>query len=96
MLRCLEQAHRPTSTYHINRNTNLGTTGQTLTPLVLVPDAHRLCLMNLMLHGIEDGVECGDTLSPDGASLPKADLILTNPPFGTKKGGGRYQELTAF
>src|SRR3984893_9050668 len=57
--------------------------------LELVPDAHRLCLMNLMLHGIEDGVECGDTLSPDGAGLPKADLILTNPPFGTKKGGGR-------
>ena len=57
--------------------------------LELVPDAHRLCLMNLMLHGIEEGVELGDTLSPDGASLPKADLILTNPPFGTKKGGGR-------
>lgn len=57
--------------------------------LELVPDAHRLCLMNLMLHGIEDGVDCGDTLSPDGAGLPKADLILTNPPFGTKKGGGR-------
>lgn len=57
--------------------------------LELVPDAHRLCLMNLMLHGIEDGVECGDTLSPDGTGLPKADLILTNPPFGTKKGGGR-------
>jgi type I restriction enzyme M protein len=57
--------------------------------LELVPDAHRLCLMNLKLHGIEDGVECGDTLSPDGAGLPKADLILTNPPFGTKKGGGR-------
>jgi len=45
--------------------------------------------MNLMLHGIEEGVESGDTLSPDGAGLPKADLILTNPPFGTKKGGGR-------
>jgi type I restriction enzyme M protein len=35
------------------------------------------------------GVESGDTLSPDGEALPKADLILTNPPFGTKKGGGR-------
>lgn len=57
--------------------------------LELVPDAHRLCLMNLMLHGIEERVESGDTLSPDGAGLPKADLILTNPPFGTKKGGGR-------
>jgi type I restriction enzyme M protein len=55
----------------------------------LVPDAHRLCLMNLMLHGIEEGIESGDTLSPDGEAIPKAELILTNPPFGTKKGGGR-------
>jgi type I restriction enzyme M protein len=55
----------------------------------LVPDAHRLCLMNLMLHDIAGGIELGDTLSPDGERLGKADLILTNPPFGTKKGGGR-------
>src|SRR5262245_18992948 len=55
----------------------------------LVPDTHRLCLMNLLLHGIEGGVELADTLSPDGERLPKADLVLTNPPFGTKKGGGR-------
>ena len=55
----------------------------------LVPDTHRLCLMNLMLHGIESMVESGDTLSPDGERLGKADVILTNPPFGTKKGGGR-------
>ena len=45
--------------------------------------------MNLMLHGIESQVENGDSLSPDGERLGKADLILTNPPFGTKKGGGR-------
>lgn len=57
--------------------------------LELVPDTHRLCLMNLMLHGIESGVGCGDSLSPDGEVLGKADVILTNPPFGTKKGGGR-------
>jgi type I restriction enzyme M protein len=55
----------------------------------LVPDTHRLCLMNLLLHGIEGGVELADTLSPDGERLPEADLVLTNPPFGTKKGGGR-------
>ena len=57
--------------------------------LELVPDTHRLCLMNLMLHGIESPVENGDTLSPDGERLGKADVILSNPPFGTKKGGGR-------
>lgn len=55
----------------------------------LVPDTHRLCMMNLLLHGIEGGVELADALSPDGERLPKADLVLTNPPFGTKKGGGR-------
>lgn len=55
----------------------------------LVPDTHRLCMMNLLLHGVEGGVELADTLSPDGERLSGADLILTNPPFGTKKGGGR-------
>ncbi len=55
----------------------------------LVPDTHRLCMMNLLLHGIEGGVDNIDTLSPDGEGLAKADLVLTNPPFGTKKGGGR-------
>jgi type I restriction enzyme M protein len=46
--------------------------------------------MNAMLHGIEGmHLHLGDALSGDGAALPKADVILTNPPFGTKKGGGR-------
>jgi len=67
---------------HFQRN-------QALNGLELVADAHRLCLMNLMLHSIEGNVASGDTLSPDGEALPKADLVLTNPPFGTKKGGGR-------
>ena len=49
---------------------------------------HRLLLMNAMLQGIESDLLLGDTLSPSGQSLPKADVILTNPPFGTKKGGG--------
>lgn len=60
-----------------------------------VQDTHRLALMNLMLHGIDSdadgehaGIRYGDTLSPLGKSMRKATLILTNPPFGTKKGGG--------
>lgn len=60
-----------------------------LTGIELVPDTHRLALMNLMLHGVEGPIALGDSLSPDGETLGKADLILTNPPFGTKKGGGR-------
>jgi type I restriction enzyme M protein len=54
----------------------------------LVHDAHRLALMNLMLHDIEGDLLLDDTLSPAGSRLPKADVVLTNPPFGTKKGGG--------
>lgn len=60
-----------------------------LTGIELVPDTHRLALMNLMLHGVDGPITQGDTLSPEGEALPKAHLILTNPPFGTKKGGGR-------
>ena len=55
----------------------------------LVQDAHRLLLMNMMLHGIEGEVGLGDSLSADGQRLRKANVILTNPPFGTKKGGGK-------
>jgi type I restriction enzyme M protein len=54
----------------------------------LVQDTHRLALMNMLLHGIEGGVLYGDTLSDDHKQLPPATLILSNPPFGTKKGGG--------
>jgi len=54
----------------------------------LVQDTHRLALMNMLLHGIEGGVIYGDTLSDDHQNLPPATLILSNPPFGTKKGGG--------
>ncbi len=58
--------------------------------LELVPDTHRLLLMNLMLHGIGgDHMRGGDAMGPDGEALGQADLILSNPPFGTKKGGGR-------
>jgi type I restriction enzyme M protein len=58
-----------------------------------VQDTHRLATMNLMLHGMDGesenaGIIYGDALSTAGQQLPKADLILSNPPFGTKAGGG--------
>lgn len=49
----------------------------------LVPDTRRLALMNLMLHDIDGDLQLGDALSPLGAELHKAELIMTNPPFGT-------------
>lgn len=55
----------------------------------LVPDTRRLALMSTMLHDMACEIHLGDSLSPLGAGLPKSDVILTNPPFGTKKGGGK-------
>jgi len=55
----------------------------------LVHDTHRLALMNAMLHGIECPIYLGDTLSAFGTQMRGYDVVLTNPPFGTKKGGER-------
>lgn len=54
----------------------------------VVNDTHRLAMMNLLLHDIEADLRCESTLSSTGAKMKNADLILTNPPFGTAKGGG--------
>lgn len=55
----------------------------------LVPDTHRLAVMNAMLHDIESPIMRGDTLSNIGKTMHDYDVVLTNPPFGTKKGGER-------
>jgi type I restriction enzyme M protein len=48
--------------------------------------------MNCLLHGMEGDAEgvvhLGNALGQVGARLPKVDVILSNPPFGTAKGGG--------
>ncbi len=55
----------------------------------LVKDTHRLALMNALLHDMHGEIKLGDTLSNEGKSMKGYDLVLTNPPFGTKKGGER-------
>lgn len=55
----------------------------------LVKDTHRLATMNALLHDIHGELILGDTLSSLGESINNYDVILTNPPFGTKKGGER-------
>ncbi len=49
----------------------------------LVPRPRRLALMNLYLHGIQPDIRLSDTIyeTPSGERF---DVILTNPPFGTK------------
>src|SRR5690606_2145879 len=58
----------------------------------LVPATRRLALMNCLLHGMEGDTEgvvrLGNALGQASASLPKVDVILSNPPFGTARGGG--------
>jgi len=54
----------------------------------IVPNTFRLCLMNMLLHGIcEFGndslpIECKDSLA--GEPARHFDFVMTNPPFGTK------------
>lgn len=55
----------------------------------LVHETHRLALMNAMLHDIEGQIMLADTLSNQGKRMKNFDVVLTNPPFGTKKGGER-------
>ncbi|EIO3907592.1 N-6 DNA methylase [Vibrio vulnificus] len=56
--------------------------------LELVPETRRLALMNCLLHDIEGddnegAIRLGNTLGSAGENLPKANVILTNPPFGS-------------
>ena len=62
---------------------------EAFTGMELVHDTHRLALMNAMLHNMEGTITLGDTLSNLGKSMQGYDVVLTNPPFGTKKGGER-------
>lgn len=49
----------------------------------LVPRPRRLALMNLFLHGVEPHIYLGDAIyEPDRGE--RYDVVLTNPPFGTK------------
>jgi type I restriction enzyme M protein len=50
----------------------------------LVPDVARLALMNFAVHDLEGDVLVGDSLYDSALELPEADLILSNPPFGTR------------
>lgn len=49
----------------------------------LVARPRRMALMNVYLHGIEDGITLGDTIYNPEPGI-RYDCILTNPPFGTR------------
>jgi len=60
--------------------------------LELVPETRRLALMNCLLHYIKGNLDqggairLGNTLGCDGENLPKAHIVMTNPPFGSAAG----------
>jgi len=62
---------------------------EALSGMELVPNTHKFALMNALLHDINPRLEQGDSLSANGKWMKGFDLVLTNPPFGTKKGGER-------
>ena len=52
-------------------------------------NTRRICLMNTFLHGLDAKIIYGDALTDDALELDPADLILANPPFGSKAGSKR-------
>ena len=50
-----------------------------------------MCLMHTVwhLHNVPANIVCMDSLSPNAKKFKGFDVVLTNPPFGTKKGGER-------
>lgn len=75
--------------YDLDEDTAKFEREEAFTGCELVHDTHRLALMNAMLHDIDGEIKLGDTLSDLGKSMKGYDVVLTNPPFGTKKGGER-------
>ncbi len=53
----------------------------------IVLDTRRLALMNLYLHEIEADVYFGDSLAEGPHTSKRYDVVMTNPPFGTKGAG---------
>lgn len=54
----------------------------------IVLDTRRLALMNLYLHEIDDGIYFGDSLAEGPHTSKRYDVVMTNPPFGSKGMGG--------
>ncbi|CUH89860.1 Type I restriction enzyme EcoKI M protein [Phaeobacter sp. CECT 5382] len=52
-------------------------------------NTRRICLMNTFLNELDAEIIYGDALTDDAKGLTQADLILANPPFGSKAGSRR-------
>jgi type I restriction enzyme M protein len=52
-------------------------------------NTRRICLMNTFLHEMDAEIIYGDALTEDSGALGPANIILANPPFGSKAGSKR-------
>lgn len=75
--------------HRLPRDTQIFQKTEAFSGAELVHDTRRLALMNAMLHNIDGPIYLCDTLSNLGKEMKDFDVVLTNPPFGTKKGGER-------
>lgn len=66
-----------------DRNTALRIRRHTYFGQELVPRPRRLALMNMYLHQVEPHISLGDSIY-EVPNRQRFDVILTNPPFGTK------------
>lgn len=56
-------------------------------------NTYRLCLMNAFLHEMDTNIILGDGLTDDANELQdKVNVIIANPPFGSKSGSVRKQK----
>jgi len=78
----------------LDRDTALRVKKHTYFGQDLVPRPRRLALMNLYLHGLEPHITLGDSIY-EVPSGQRFDVVLTNPPFGTK-GSGEVPEREDF
>jgi type I restriction enzyme M protein len=67
----------------IDRELALRVKHQTYYGQELVARPRRLSLMNLYLHGLDPEIALGDSIA-EAPAARRYDVILTNPPFGTK------------
>ena len=58
-------------------------------------NTYRLCLMNAFLHEMNTNIILGDGLTDDSEELQEdVDVIVANPPFGSKSGSVRKQKTS--
>lgn len=71
---------------HLTPSEQMFQATQALSGMELVPKTHKLALMNALLHNLEPKLACGNSLSSEAKWMKGFDVVLTNPPFGSKKG----------